>query len=724
MTISARPLTRSTAARRASSITTLLIAALALACLTASVAAPVAQAKVVSIGPVPVGELARVGATTAGEPATYANAEGHPVVHNLATYLIYWDPTDHYHGDWQTVIDTFMHQAGASSGQLASVFDVASQYTDKTDAPASWGSDFHGSYTDIVPYPASGCKDPEPYEEADRIGAGLSEVCLTSTQIADEVEAEIKREGLPTGMDTIYYVLTPPGVTVCLDAGGASGHCSDYSGSAGGESYDDSFCSYHSDINPGGPAMGSSSTILYGVIPWTAGGYGDPHLSARDEDLTPGWRCQDGGHNPKSRTLEVEQAHERSTKEQQAFEEGTLEEKAKAELIEELEGPHEQEPNQKVPCPSDDGGCDVGLADLIINQISSEQLDIVTDPLLNGWQDGVHDENVDECRFDFAPAKGNLPAEPESRAGTLYDQTFGGYNYYLDDAFNLAAGRLPYPGVPCMNGVVLEPLFTAPNTVNSGEVVAFNGMESDITLNAGIDFPDGGAAAANYATYRWELGDGTVIEGYAPGAPVCESPWLSPCAASVFHTYAYGGTYTVTLTVTDVGGNVASVSHEVTVDGPPAPGSGGSSGGSGGSSGGSGGATATVVNPVAEATVLSRSLPSALRRGLLVSYSVNEQVAGHFEVLLSSSLAHRLGIGGARATGLPAGTPAQVIVAKALLVTTKGGQSTIAIRFSKAVERRLSRSRRLPLMLRLIVRNASSKSPATTTVLASATLTR
>ena len=49
-----------------------------------------------------------------------------------------------------------------------------------------------------------------------------------------------------------------------------------------------------------------------------------------------------------------------------------------------------------------DGGCDVGLADVIITQIASEQQDIVTDPLLNAWQDKNHNEVVDECRNVFA----------------------------------------------------------------------------------------------------------------------------------------------------------------------------------------------------------------------------------------------------------------------------------------------------------------------------------
>ncbi len=107
-------------------------------------------------------------------------------------------------------------------------------------------------------------------------------------------------------------------------------------------------------------------------------------------------------------------------------------------------------------------------------------------------------------------------------------------------------------------------------------------MGSLITLNASVDYSGSGTPQPDYATYSWNFGDGTpAVAGYAPGSPACELPWLTPCAASVLHSYQYGGTYEVTLTVTDVAGNKASVTHQVTVVGPPAPGTPGSATGSG-----------------------------------------------------------------------------------------------------------------------------------------------
>ena len=83
--------------------------------------------------------------------------------------------------------------------------------------------------------------------------------------------------------------------------------------------------------------------------------------------------------------------------------------------------------------------------------------------------------------------------------------------------------------MPCLNGVGLDPQFTAPNPVNSGEIVGFDGMESNISLTPAIAFGAGGAPTHNYATFTWNFGDGTPEStATRPGAPACEAPWLSP----------------------------------------------------------------------------------------------------------------------------------------------------------------------------------------------------
>jgi hypothetical protein len=689
------------------------------------------------------------------DPAKFANNEGHAVVKSSNVSAIYWDPTDHYNSDWQHVINGFLHNVGSESGSLSNVFAVDSQYVDKSDHRGGYSIAYRGAYTDTNPYPAiPGCVDPEPLKGSDPI------TCVTDAQIQEELKSFIVQHSLQTGMSAIFYVLTPPGVTVCLDGGALASTCSDYERAeyALGESeverkekqqeekarLEGSFCSYHGDINPSASPEGDAGTVLYAVLPWTAGGAGDFHLNPKNR--TQAYDCQDGGFDPSSKPVgKKEQAKEKTAADEEAFNKMNEEEQEEQLKREELEGPHEEQPNQ-VECPSFDGSCDTGLADLIVNQIAVEQQNITTDPLLNAWQDPVGNEVMDECRnsFDFVSG-GAVTAQELTGAGTLSNQVIGG-DYYLNDTFNLAGMKLEYPGGACTNGLSLLPRFTVPNTVNVNELVGFDGMESVITLNAGVNFTPSGEALDFYATYTWDFGDGSpAVSGYAPGAPSvnspgvspCAAPWLTPCAASAYHSYQYGGTYQVTLTVTDIGGNTARVTEPVTVVGPPPPPP--ASAPAGGGSPGSGspaasppaqeapatpsGVTATPP-PVLGASVTSKSLKKALSGGLPVHYSTNEQVAGSIQVLLDGATAKRLGIHGATATGLPAGTPRSIVVGTAVLVTTKAGQGTIRIKFSSNAASRLKRIHKLKVTLRLFARNASRQSPKTTTLLSTVTLNR
>lgn len=720
-----------------------------------------------------------------------------PVLHSLASYAIYWDPQDYYHGDWQGLIDGFLANLGSVGGQLSNVFAVDAQYTDHTNLPATSRSSFRGAYTDTNPYPVGACSDPHAWTKGIPLVEGQT-VCLTDAQLRAQLETFIGEEhNLPKGMGTVYYLLTPPGVTVCLDGGGVNGHCSDFDGSSQeiskyeeeratlteaeaeyeeelkayetalenykgepGEvepqapnppkqpvqpvsyvDYQQSFCSYHSAVNPGGTVEGDPNVILYAILPWTAGGAGDYKFSAADR--SEGDTCQDGGFKPGSQPLgelqEKEGEKPRTPQEEEEFEKKTKKEQREAEEARELglAKPHDQEPNQLGPVRSPDGYWDEGLADPIIGQIAVEQQNVITDPLLNGWHDSAGNEVTDECRNSFFPASGIAEANLFTRAGFLFNQSYEGHSYYLNDAYNLASTELPYPGVPCMNNIALEPKFTSPNPVKTDESVSFDGMESDVTLDAAINYGPNQEFVSHYATYKWEFGDGSEpVVGYAPGssssgtpagAP-CTQPWLSPCAASVFHSYQYGGTYEVTLTITDVGGNTGSVTKPISVVGPArpsgappagggpwgastaAPGPSAAGSGHSGLPGGSGGTVAPSISP----SVLSRSLRKAVGLGLALHYTVNEQVAGKIEVLLAASTATKLKIKARAAFGLPAGYPRSVVVGSAVLVTTRGGSGTVRIRFTKAIARRLAKAHQVKLTLRFVLRSAS-RPPSTTT---------
>lgn len=706
-----------------------------------------ASAQVVKAEGVTVGLLPR-STVQPNSGVGFENATGAPVIPSSKVYAIYWDPMDLYHGDWQHLIDRFLHNMGAAGSAPNNVFAVDSQYTDAAGAHAGRETMFEGAYTDTTAYPTAGtCLDPAPLLGGDAV------TCLSDAQIRAQLEAFIKAHALPTGMGAIYYVLTPPGVTTCL--GALAEHCSDYEGLVGEASYQRSFCSYHSYI--GGSEPGGPGTILYAVMPWTAGGLGDYHLA--EANRTPAYDCQAGGWEPVSESPPFKQEAEST----------------------------QQEPNQIGLGP--DGYYDTGLADLIVSQIGVQQQNIVTDPLLDAWQSASGREVTDECRNYFAPSLGGVSAAKEhTEAGTLYNQSLGEGNYYINDSFDLADGQLPYPDVtPCRNQINLVPQFTTPNVINSGELVGFDGMESDVTLNAGTKY-ESGKAVTTWPVYEWSFGDGSSVKGYAPGAPTldspstspCELPWVAPCAASAFHSYEYGGTYTVTLKITDTGGNTATISQPVIVTGPLPPGSSepggspgspggsGQTGGSGGSSsagssvsspsgssgspssGSSGGSTTTksksgasgksgtgsksgkskmgnskpLPRPVATALVETKSLPEALSKGLLVRYSVNQQAAGQFEVLMGRKLAYRLHIKGPEARGLPKGAKRQILIALHLLVTMHKAHGELRIIIPKHVGSQLRKLHRLTLTLRLVVRNASREKPKATLVRAVVKLSR
>ena len=572
------------------------------------------------------------------EPLQY---HGGPVLHSSVAYTIYWDPVGTYRGDWKELINEYFKQVGTESGTLNDVFALDTQYTDSTGRAANQ-SVFRGSYTDEDAYPSSG-----------NCGATHEFACITDAQIRAELQHVIALGALPGATGTpVYYVLTPPGVTVCTKASG--GECSN--STAGGSEAPNGMCGYHSAIEPGG-----AKPVVYAVQPWVAGDAGEELLSETPLDTS----------NVTSDVLACQDD---------------------AEPLE--------EPNQ-IEGPDPWGNFASALADVIVSDLSVEQSNVVVDPLLTGWyQEATEAEQGDMCQWRYGPPPENPPPVNEyTHASTRTNETIDGQKYFVQWEFN-STGVISHHTFGCWSGASNDPKYTAPNPVNVGDVVGFDGTESNMTLNAKpTGLPD---EPYTPAVYTWSFGDGAGVSGTGD--------------ASVFHAYSSPGAYTATLTVTDSGGNDASYSQQIAVNGATSPsatsggggnsgsGSGGGSNGGGSKGGGSNGGGKGPVNPVASQSVLSHSLAKATGSGLAVHYSVNEQATGHFEVLLAASVARRLRLHYPLAKGLPKGTPPQEVVAKALLVTAKGGHSTMKIRFGRVTAARLHRLGRVSLMLRLVLR--------------------
>lgn len=430
-----------------------------------------------------------------------------PVIAASNTYTIYWDPNTSYPKDVTRTIDEYFHNVGAASGQLSNVFALSAQYTGAGGTRATYNSTWRGAYTDRDNYPGLGCS--------------VGPVCLTDAQIRTELESFIAANNLPTGLGYIYFVLTPPGVTVCTD-GGTPGKCSVSSVTEEEEKKGvepNGFCSYHSAAEASSP-----SPIIYAVQPWVAG---------------------EAGRVIKELPVETEGA----TKE-------VLDCQNRVFLVE----PHQ------TGVLDEFGNYESGLADVLINDLSIEQNNMVADPLLNGWyQNGTNAEQSDLCQGVFSPAPEQLPKVPETtKALPFTNETINENAYYLQWQYSSVA-ETSGKGITCWSAVDLEPHFTTTNPVNPGNIVAFDGYESVFSLDAN---PNAISELEPFTlpVYTWNFGDGSPEVG-------------SETNASVFHAYRYGGVYKVTLTVTDSGGYTGSITKEVPVAGVN-PFSGGSPGGS------------------------------------------------------------------------------------------------------------------------------------------------
>ena len=165
----------------------------------------------------------------------------------------------------------------------------------------------------------------------------------------------------------------------------------------------------------------------------------------------------------------------------------------------------------------------------IVSPLSQGHIAAIVNPGLNAWS-----------ALDGSDTSDNLGCGP---VGYPYDKVIVGSSsqnpYYLAREFNNSGVIQTDPnGPPCWLGVSLDPTFVVPSAVNPGDEVQFDGSATVSTLIV----PNQG--------YAWDFGDGTTAVG-----------------PSVVHTYAAGGTYAVKLTVTDLGGDVRSVSLPVKLPG-------------------------------------------------------------------------------------------------------------------------------------------------------------
>jgi hypothetical protein len=283
----------------------------------------------------------------------------------------------------------------------------------------------------------------------------------------------------------------------------------------------------------------------------------------------------------------------------------------------------------------------------LVSPLSQGQIAAIVNSGLNGW----FAAGGFEINDNYGCAPGGYPWDKVTVGNSPQNP------YYLQPEFNNAGVIFTDPNVPaCALGVALAPTFVVPSAVGPGDVVQFDGSVTNSTL------------IVPRANYSWNFGDGTTAIG-----------------PSVEHSYAKGGTYGVKLTVTDRGGNVASLSQTITVLGPngqlvsPPQGIG----------------HWPPTHPALRVRLqfMPQGLRTMLRVGLSVRVSSNERADG----IATLSISRR----SAKQAHVRTGRGPTVVIGRGTVSGITNGTVNLHLRLSRAMVAKLRHLRHVTLTLRL-----------------------
>ncbi len=289
----------------------------------------------------------------------------------------------------------------------------------------------------------------------------------------------------------------------------------------------------------------------------------------------------------------------------------------------------------------------------LVSPLSQAQIATIVDPGFSGWFAQNGDEINDDGCAPEATSNGGTPVTYT----TLDSATLGssGQNpYLLQREFNNGGVIENSPwAYQCTPNVDLGVTYVVPSAVDAGDVVQFDGSKSYSSLL----IPNG--------NFSWTFGDGTGATG-----------------PSATHIYAKGGTYTVTLTVTDRGGDVDTLSQTVQVLGsngapvpPPTPPPAGS--------------PALTVR----LAMMPQSLKAVLRSGIALQVSSNSPANGIATVSISRAAAKRAHI--------KVGHGPSVRIGLGTVASIQDGTVNLRLHLSKATVAKLRRLGHVSLTVRL-----------------------
>jgi PKD domain len=672
---------------------------------------------------------------------------GGGVIHKNETFALTWDQPRAYWAVTRGYMEQFLRDVADSSGSLASPYAVATQYNDAGGRAAN-ASIFGGGCIDYGATGGSSCEYGAPNPPGHNYpttgncpvsgdsfvtpaAVTMNTACLTDAQLQSEVATMVSQTRIlgntKAGYTPLVTLLVPPRVKVCLDGAGA-------------------LCSVNGSLTPPPPNVTSANTssgkiadgtyrvvVTYDdgstesapsssqIVTTVSGNSQNSSITITSPPLPPvdpapghtwSWNAyvtasngfqymlQDSALVGTDITLNGLTANTKTPPANTAFcsyhsrvNVGGTE---VAYVVQPWTAGSEcDEPDApSIPPFPTPQQMAVGVGERLVSPLSQAEIAAITDPGLDGW--------TGHAGPTTTPAwSGNSGDEIDDNAGCVPEGnqldkvTLGTSSqnpYFLQRESN-NAGLLEFDPATyfgCAPQVDLAPAFVVPSAVDAGDVVQFDGSATDSTL------------IVPQAGYQWDFGDGTKATG-----------------PSEAHSYAKGGTYNVTLTVTDRGGNTNTLTQTIQVlgdngqpgGGPPpteSPGSGsGSSGsgsgssGSGSGSGGSGAGSAGGAALSAHLQLMPQSLKSVLRNGIALRVSSNKAANGIATVWITRAAAKRahLQVGKAPAVRIGIGTVSSIT----------NGSVTLRLHLSSAMAKKLSHLGHVTMTVRLALVAAGSQ---------------
>ena len=195
---------------------------------------------------------------------------GGPVMHGVTTQVVAWAPTaDPFPSGYVSGYEQYLADMATGLGLSSNISSITAQYID-ANGPALSSLTNNAPITDTDAYPTSG-------------GCSVSgtSVCLTESQIINELAGVISGHSLPVDESHSYIVLLPPSVDTCVDSGSTDCEAK-------------SFCGYHTAFSIG------SATTTFTLLPYTESSYsnatGHCYVSSGPSSISTAVNAVDSGN--------------------------------------------------------------------------------------------------------------------------------------------------------------------------------------------------------------------------------------------------------------------------------------------------------------------------------------------------------------------------------------------------------------------------------------------